>query len=181
MQLKLQIHESKVEQIEPGMKAKIKVQDREWQGEVVSISNRAEQSGWWSGNSKQFATIVKVDGDLGLKPGMSAEVEILIAHHADVLTVPVAALVEQHGRFYCWVRTNEGTEIRPIVVGASNDQFIIVDHGVSVGEQVVLNPRSVIEDAKRRALEPPLEPGETRDREQEETATTQSESDPAVS
>lgn len=174
MQVKVQVHESKVEQIKPGMKAVIKVQDREWPGEVVSISNRAEQSGWWSGNSKEFATIVRINGDLGLKPGMSGEVEIEIARHEDVVTVPVAAVVEQHGRFYCWVATSEGPQIRPVIVGPTNDQFIVVEHGVRSGEEVVLNPRSVIEDAQRRALQPPMEAEDSSQESPEETAKGES-------
>ncbi len=157
MQAKVQVHESKVEQIKPGMKAVIRIQGREWHGEVVSISNRAEQSGWWSSSAKEFATIVSIAGEVGLKPGMSAEVEINVARYADVLTLPVAAVVELDERFYCWVEGSIQPEMRALVVGASNDQFIVVENGVSVGERVVLNPRSVIEDAKQRALQPPVE------------------------
>ena len=154
MQLKVNVHESKVGQLKPGMRARIEIQEQEWQGEVSSIANRAEQSGWWSGSAKEFATIVKIDGELGLKPGMSAEVEILVERHENVLTLPVAAVVQRQEEFHCWVKTADKVEMRPLVVGPSDDQFMIVKDGVSEGEQVVLNPRAVVEEARLRALEP---------------------------
>jgi len=166
MQLKVNVHESKVELLKPGMRARITIQDQDWQGEVVSIANRAEQSGWWSGSAKEFATIVKIDGQVGLKPGMSAEVEILVERHEDVLILPVAAIVQQQGDFFCWVKAADQIKMRPLVVGVSDDQFIIVEDGVVAGEEVVMNPRAVVEDARQRALEPPKrrdQPSETSD------------------
>ena len=155
MQLKVKVHESKVEQLKPEMRARIVIQEQDLQGEVVSIANRAEQSGWWSGSAKEFATIVKIDGKLAaLKPGMSAEVEILVERHEDVLLLPVAAVVQRQEEFHCWVKTADKVEMKPLVVGASDDQFMIVKDGVSAGEEIVLNPRAVVEEARLRALEP---------------------------
>jgi multidrug efflux pump subunit AcrA (membrane-fusion protein) len=159
MQVKVNVHESKVEQLKPGMRARVRIQNEELQGEVVSIASRAEQSGWWSGSAKEFPTMVKIESRPHLKPGMSAEVEILVARHKDVVTLPVAAVVEHHGAFFCWVKTAENLERRPVLLGPSNDRFIVVEDGVVAGEGVVLNPRAIVEEARLRALEPTEEEG----------------------
>ena len=39
---------------------------------------------------------------------MTAECEILVDHLKDVLTVPVASVVEQRGANYAWVKTATG-------------------------------------------------------------------------
>ena len=159
MQVKVKVHESKVKLITPGMRAKMIIQDEPCQGEVVSVANRAEQSGWWSGSNKEFSVIVKIDNQphLNLKPGMSAEVEILVDRHEHVLTLPVAAVVEEQDQFYCWVRVDKEAERRSLVLGASNDQFIEVQDGVLAGEHVILNPHAVVEAARQGALELPAE------------------------
>jgi multidrug efflux pump subunit AcrA (membrane-fusion protein) len=93
MQVKVNVHETKVEDVRPGLRARINIQGRELQGQVTQVANQPEASGWGMGNVKEYATIVEIDGiPQGLKPGMTAEVEILVAHLKDVLTLPVAAL-----------------------------------------------------------------------------------------
>jgi hypothetical protein len=79
---------------------------------------------------------------------MTAECEILVDHKKDVLTVPVAAVVEQQGAFYSWIKTAKGFEKRPLVLGATNDQFVEVQDGLLEGAAVVLNPRAVIPEAR---------------------------------
>ena len=79
---------------------------------------------------------------------MTAEVEILIAHLKDALTLPVAAIVEQRGEYNCWVKEGDKIERRPLVLGLSNDQFVEIKDGVSEGDEVLLNPRAVVREAR---------------------------------
>ena len=96
MQVKCTVHESKVDSLQRGMRARIRIQDRDFQGTVTSVANQAEPSNWFSGNVKEYAAIVSIDSDPhGLRPGMTAAVEMLIAHLTDVLSVPVQSVVEQ--------------------------------------------------------------------------------------
>ncbi len=69
---------------------------------LTNIANQPEPSGWWAGNIKEYATTISIDGTpQGLRPGMTAECEILVDHLKDVLTIPVAAVVEQRGGVLC--------------------------------------------------------------------------------
>ncbi len=79
---------------------------------------------------------------------MTAECEILVEHLEDVLTIPVAAVVEQRGGYFAWIKTSEGHERRPLVLGATNDQFVEVKDGLVEGMEVVLNPRAIIPEAR---------------------------------
>ncbi len=159
MQVKVNVHESKVELLGDTMKkafaagqevrARIRILDRELQGTLASIANQPEPSGWWSGNIKEYGTIIKIDGTPdNLRPGMTAECEILIEHLKDVLTVPVAAVVELKGKYLAWVVKDGKFEERPLVLGATNDQFVEVKDGLLEGEEVILNPRAMIPEAR---------------------------------
>jgi HlyD family secretion protein len=150
MQVKVLVHETKVEEVRPGMRARINIQGRELQGTVVSIANQPEQADRWGSNIKQYATIVKIDGTPdGLKPGMTAEAEILIAHLKGVITLPVATVVEQRNEFFCWVRKPDGSiERRRLLLGLTNDLFVEVKDGVAEGDLVVQNPRAFVEEAR---------------------------------
>ena len=149
MQVKVNVHESKVDQLEPGMRARIRILDRDMTGTVTSIANQPESTGWFSANVKEYATHVRIDGEPeGLRPGMTAEVEILVAHLKNATTLPVAAVVEQRGQFFCWIKDDTKYERRTLKLGMSNDYYIEVQDGVSVGDEVLLNPRSVVPEAK---------------------------------
>ena len=151
MQVKTAVHETKVEHLRPGMRAVVRVLGREVPGKVVSVASQSEPASFFSANVKEYATIVKIEGEhKELRPGMTAEVEILVAHRKNVLTVPVAALVEQRGKFYCWVIADAQVERRPLKLGPTNNKFVEIEDGVAEGELVVLNPRAVIEEAREK-------------------------------
>lgn len=150
MQVKVNVHESKVDQIRPGMGARIRVLDTEVTGQVTSIANQPEPSSFFSGNVKEYATYVRIDDSAAantLRPGMTAEVEILVAHLEDIITLPVASVVEQRGSYVAWVDTEGTPEKRALLVGLSDDQFVEVKDGVAVSENVLLNPRTVVAEA----------------------------------
>ncbi len=152
MQVKCTVHESKVDSLHRGMRARIRIQDRDYQGTVTSVSNQAEPGNWFSGNVKEYGTLVSIDSDpVGLRPGMTAAVEILIAHMKDVLSVPVQAVVQKGGKFYCWVKTPTKIETRPVVLGLANNTRIEIKDGLAEGDRVLLNPRAVVAEAREES------------------------------
>jgi RND family efflux transporter MFP subunit len=153
MQVKALVHESKVERLRIGMRAVVKIQDRQLQGTVASIANQAEPTSFFSGNVKEYATIIKIDGHPeGLKPGMTAEIEVLVDERRDVLTVPVQCVVELGNKFYSWVRKPGGVERREVILGATNDTEIEIKDGIKEGELVLQNPRAEISDARSETM-----------------------------
>ncbi len=154
MQVKLGIHESIIDRIKPGLPAKVTLQDSTVMGKVSSVAEVTRPAGWWTGNVVKFDTIVALDSKTGLKPGMSAEVEVTLARYEDVLMIPVAAVVETEQEYFCWVKTAEGPQRRSLQLGDSNNQFIVVEAGLKEGDEVVLNPLAFIEEAQTDALKP---------------------------
>jgi len=152
MQVKVGIHESIIDRIRPGLKAIVTLPDRTLEAEVSKVSPVTRPAGWWTGNVVKYDTVIELPPDEGLKPGMSAEVEVIMAVHKDVLTIPVAAVVETDEGAFCWVVTGEGTVRRVLQLGDSNDVFIVVEGGLTEGDKVVLNPIAFIEEAQNDAL-----------------------------
>jgi HlyD family secretion protein len=154
MQVKVGVHESKVDRVTRGMPARMKLKDKEIDGEVISIASMTRPTGWWNGNMVKYDTVIRLKDQAGLKPGMTAAVEIFLARFHDVLRVPVAAVVEQDGEFWCWVESGQEPVKRSLKLGDTNDQFIVVESGLSAGDRVVLNPLDLLDEAQRAALQP---------------------------
>ncbi len=154
MQVKVGIHESVVDRIKPGMVARVTLPDKTLNGKVSSVSAVTRPAGWWTGNVVKYDTVIELPAANGLKPGMSAEVEVIIDSHEDVLTIPVAAVMETVEGDFCWVMTAEGAKRRSLVLGDTNDSFIIIEAGLKEGDQVVLNPLAFLEEAQAEGLKP---------------------------
>jgi multidrug efflux pump subunit AcrA (membrane-fusion protein) len=102
----------------------------------------------------KYDTIIELPSVDGLKPGMSAEVEVIMDRHEDVLTIPVAAVVETADGDFCWVKTAEQIQRRLLQLGDTNDSFIVVKAGLKQADEVVLNPLAFIEQAQNELLRP---------------------------
>lgn len=151
MQVKVGIHESIIDRLSLGMEAIITLNREDLLGEVTFIAAVAKPAGWWTGNVVKYDCIVSLPAQTGLRPGMSAEVEIVLARHQNVLTVPTNACLETQSGFVCWVRTASGIERRPLQLGDSSEMFIVVHEGVHEGEHVILDPLANVPDAQAEA------------------------------
>ena len=151
MQVKLGIHESVIGRVRPGQKAIVELPDRTLEATVSEVASVTRPAGWWTGNVVKYDTIIELPSEEGLKPGMSADVDVILAIHEDVLTIPVAAVVETEDGMYCWVQSKTGPTKRLIELGDSNDVFIEIIAGLNEGEKVVLNPVSLIAEAEEDA------------------------------
>ena len=154
MQVKVGVHESKVSRLRIGMTAKVALQDLELTGKVNEIAEVTRPAGWWTGNMVKYDTMIRLDPQPGLKPGMSAVVDIVLANYTDVLKVPVAAIVESADGYLCWIRKNGQIEKRNVTLGDTNDEYTVVESGLSEGDEVVLNPLSHLKQAEQEALKP---------------------------
>jgi HlyD family secretion protein len=94
MQVRTLVDETDMGELRPGMQTTVRVEafpDRTFRGEVQKIEPQAEVLQ----NVTMFPVIVNLDNRAGLlKPGMNAEVEILIDQALDVLMVPNTAIVQ---------------------------------------------------------------------------------------
>ncbi len=152
MQVKVGIHESMIDRVKPGLTARITMPDQTLEANVTTVASVTRPAGWWTGNVVKYDTIIELPSAEGLKPGMSAEVEVIMARHEDVITIPIAAVVSTEEGDFCWVRTADGTMRRVLTLGDTDDVSIVVDEGVKEGDEVILNPLVYIKEAQDEAL-----------------------------
>lgn len=97
-EVEVEVDETDIAETKLGQEAKIKIDafpDTTFKGEVSEIGNTAKITGY-STQDQVVNFIVKVliqDEVNGIKPGMSASVDITTASHKDVLNIPIAAVV----------------------------------------------------------------------------------------
>ena len=153
MQVKIGIRESFIDRMKTGLKARVSLPNQMLEGEVSSVASVTGPAGWWNGNTVRYDTIVKLPSIPGLRPGMSAEVEVITAQYEDVLMIPVAAVVEAAQGYYCWVKTPDGAKKCSLQLGDTNNRFTVVEAGLQEGDEVVLHPFA-FEEARMLAQQP---------------------------
>jgi len=163
MSVNVKIHESYINKIKVGQKARITVDayaDKPLTGEVTVVGVLPDsQNRWLNPDLKVYLTTVTIEGtNTWLKPGMSAKVEIFVDHLDDVVYVPVQSVEPANGKQYCFVAGAFGKpERREVQVGEFNDEFIEVKKGLSENERVLLNPPD-IPDENQPSESKPAEP-----------------------
>ena len=140
----LQIGERDRNKIKAGDKASIKIEaipELSLKGEIKYISPLATPITPWDPSSpKAFQVDVLIQGsDDRMQPGMSATVKITSETIRNVLSVPVEAIYEKTGKYYCYIENTKGQpEEREIKVGKSNNDFIIVKENLKEKEKIYL-------------------------------------------
>jgi multidrug efflux pump subunit AcrA (membrane-fusion protein) len=152
MQVTIGIHESIIDRIRPGLPATVTLTDRELDAQVSEVALVARPAGWWRGNSVKYDTVIDLSLVEGLKPGMTAEIEVEVERFSSVLRVPAAALLETVNGYCCWVDTAAGPARRRVQLGDRNELFVVAKSGLQEGDAVILNPLAFIEDAQREAM-----------------------------
>ena len=152
MQVVAKVAESRIEQIKAGMTARIEIEGLpgvELQGKVTRVNDYPAAENWFNSGVKEYATTVEViDPPPGLRPGMTARVAIRVETIADALQVPIQAVIERHGKYYCLRRAAQALEPRQVLVGSTNEKSLVIRQGLDLDDEVLLNPRARLTDAK---------------------------------
>ena len=143
MKVGVKVHESHVKRVARGLKARVRVDaypDRPLSGQVTQIAVLPDsENRWMNPDLKVYSTSVTIDGTHDwLKPGMSAETEIIIDRLENVVQVPIQAVQTDRGQQVCYVSTPGGIQPRPIKTGDFNDTMIQILEGLEPGEMVLL-------------------------------------------
>jgi RND family efflux transporter MFP subunit len=108
-------------------------------GTVTHIANVGEQRP--NQDSKVFEVkIVIATADTTLRPGMTTSNAIETASIANVLSVPLEAVVTEGGYSYVFRKSGRSVVRQMVETGAMNDNAIVVRRGVSAGDRVLLTP-----------------------------------------
>lgn len=85
-----------------------------------------------------------------IKPGMSADVEILVTTLQNVLSVPSQAVIEREGKKQLYVAEGSALKtgdkavarLKPVQLGETNWSFTQITGGLSAGEYVITTPEA---------------------------------------
>lgn len=147
MQVEVKIHEAEVKRISAGQKALIRVDafaNQTFPGTVKSVAQLSKSESFFGGGVKEYPATITLDDipSVPLRPGMTAEVEILVDNLLNVVAVPVQAIAEHRRQHYVYVRTKDQTERRDVEIGQSNNRLIEVISGIEPDDIVLLDARS---------------------------------------
>ena len=122
-----------------GQKASVYVSalpGQQFTGTVTGISASGENEG---GNSK-FTATVTLDKIPELLPGMSASVSIVLSKAEQVMSLPVAALIEKGTQTQVYRNYNEETgefaDAVTVTTGVSDGEYVQILSGIALGETV---------------------------------------------
>lgn len=153
MQVNTKIHESLVERVDRalekgGLKARIRIESLPQYvipGTVKSIAPMPDANSWFSSDQKVYTTLVALDHVVeGIRPGLTAQVEVILDELHNALSVPVSAVYDHAGQTVCYVYQDANLEPRQVMLGQSNDSYIEIKSGLNEGDEVVLNPDELL-------------------------------------
>lgn len=145
MKVTIKVHESHVGLVQPGQPAFVKLDsmpDQRFEGVVEKVALLPDsQSRFGNPNLKVYNTEVVVTDPLpGVKPGVSAQAEIVITNISDTLSVPLQAVTTLRGRQVVYIAQGSRNVPVPVQVGMFNTKFIEIVSGIKQGEKVLLSP-----------------------------------------
>lgn len=145
MSVRANIHESAVQRVREGQQVSVRIDafpNSRLTGEVIKVAVVADSgNAFMNPDLKVYPTIVRIDGEHDwLRPGMSAEVEILVGSLDNVVYVPIQAVAFQDGEQVVYVARGGRREMRRVETGNYSEQFIEIVSGLRSGEEVMLLP-----------------------------------------
>ncbi|MDZ7644529.1 MAG: efflux RND transporter periplasmic adaptor subunit [Woeseiaceae bacterium] len=87
--------------------------------------------------------------DGALVPGMFARVSIRTEKHAQVVTIPVTAVVDEDGRQVVYIIADGTAERRPVRTGIADGGRVEIVAGLAVGETVIASGAGGLRDGTR--------------------------------
>jgi multidrug efflux pump subunit AcrA (membrane-fusion protein) len=151
------VNEVDISKVQEGQDVAIQVDafpERKYTGKVIKVANIGEQlSGY---DAKVFEVIVQVnESDSILRPAMTTSNEILTGTYDDMLSIPLEGL-QSDSLSFVYKDSGSGVVRQEVITGLSNADEIIVEYGLSEGDQIYLVPPPGAEDANFVPLDPAI-------------------------
>jgi HlyD family secretion protein len=136
--------EKDVPLLKAGLKAKVRVESypgRIFEGRVEKINAALDLS------TRTLQTEVYIpNSDRCLKPGMFANVEVVLLEKPETLVIPREAILEAGSEISVFVAEGRQAVRRPITIGYEQDRMVEVLRGLHEGDQVVIKGQQLIKD-----------------------------------
>lgn len=143
MQVEVNVHESVVNKVGEGHKVLIHVDafpDEAFVGKIKLVSNLASSS--FNSSTKSYKVIVIIEEfpkNVELKPGMTAECEILVGTYEDIIAVPVNAVTEHFQQSYVYLVNGSNVKRKKVKVGRTTTSFLEITEGLEIGDLLTLD------------------------------------------
>jgi RND family efflux transporter MFP subunit len=123
------------------------IPDRQFTGHINEISTiaTADFSGGWPFPRNFKLEITLDDSDTRLRPGMTAQLTVIVDRVPNAVTIPAQALFQRSGRSVAYVLGGTKFEERVIQVGRRSADRVLVAGGLRPGEKVALKDPTIKE------------------------------------
>lgn len=134
------IREIDISKVQIGDSVRITVDalpDKIFWGKVINIANVGEDHR--SFDMKAFKIKIRLNsGDDEMKPGMSANNDIIVASHSNKLIVPLKAIFTKNKKQMVYVKSGGGAVEQEVVVAGLNDEFAAINDVLKEGDTILL-------------------------------------------
>lgn len=162
MLVNLYVHESRINDIQPGQKVAITVNARPEEvyiATVIEKKNSALQENTTNPHLRQYQVIAEMPGNLGdgIRPGMNCSAEIYVREIPDALAVPIQSVHTVGNQHFVYVEA-PGNKVRKqaIQIGGASDTLVQIKSGLDAGTRVLLRspkPGELLRDPNEVSLE----------------------------
>jgi len=160
MMAAVRVHEAKTDKLRLGQPAMVAVEGipgKRFSGSVTKIAALADsQSSWLNPDLKEYQTEITLDPtEETLKPGVTAQVEIMVETVEGKLAVPVQAIYTKGGQRFVFRDSTSAKSYVPVQLGAIETEWAEIASGLSAGDKI----RLAFSDEDKRAI-PDASPGD---------------------
>lgn len=116
------------------------IPDRQFTGRIEDISALATEdfSAGWPIPRDFDVRILLDDSDPRLKPGMTAQITVIVDRVRDALVIPVQASFQKEGETFAYVWSGSKFRPQPIEISRRNGDRILVAKGLQTGDRIAL-------------------------------------------
>lgn len=157
LEMVINVDELQISSLSVGQKVQITadaVQDKNYVGTVTRVSMKGASNG----GTTTYPVTIRIDETDGLRPGMNANAEIVVAEAANALTVPNAAIVRggyvlvtqdspSASKADTTMEAPEGFVYVAVKTGVSDDDYTQIISGIQEGDTIGYDPNSVSSDS----------------------------------
>ena len=157
LEMVINVDELQISSLSVGQKGQITadaVQDKNYVGTVTRVSMKGASNG----GTTTYPVTIRIDETDGLRPGMNANAEIVVAEAANALTVPNAAIVRggyvlvtqdspSASKADTTMEAPEGFVYVAVKTGVSDDDYTQIVSGIQEGDTIGYDPNSVSSDS----------------------------------
>ena len=157
LEMNINVDELQISSISVGQQVQITadaVPDKTYVGTVTRVSMKGASNG----GTTTYPVTIRIDDTDGLRPGMNANAEIVVAEAKNALVVPNAAVVR--GSYVLVTKDSpsaanadtameapEGFVYVPVKTGVSDDDYTQIVSGIQEGDTIGYDPSSVSSDS----------------------------------